>query len=119
MVAWMALLVVLGAALMPAVSHAMAAAASDRNSQSDICSADHAGATAANVHSGHDSPLPGDLHFDHCPFCLNHAGNWALPPSAATILPVAENTSPRPFLFFHAPHPLFTWATRPARAPPA
>lgn len=86
--AWVALFAVLLAALAPSVARALSPA---RHAMpwTDICAAaagqsahDAAPASGAGQHEGMD--------FKHCPFCLTHAGHFALPAVAAQCFPAVE-----------------------------
>ncbi len=61
--------------------------------------------------SGHGQSL------DHCPCCTGHAA--ALPTAPAATHVLASNLSHvLPFLYWHAPRPLFAWTHANPRAPP-
>jgi hypothetical protein len=54
-----------------------------------------------------------------CGYCLAHAGGPGLPPAASLSVPAAIAAAERPYLFYHAPRPLATWAAAQPRGPPA
>lgn len=111
---WLALVAMLGLALAPTVSHALAASGPG-NPWAEICSvaggklvmADAAGAQA-----------DAGTHLGHCPLCAQVG--------SAPVLPVAESAGAllvagadfRPALFAQSPTPLFAWAAAQPRAPP-
>jgi hypothetical protein len=56
---------------------------------------------------------------EHCPFCLNHAGHYALPPAALDALPVIDaRTESFPYSFTTPFLRIIRAAAQP-RAPPA
>jgi Protein of unknown function (DUF2946) len=112
------------ASLAPSISHAVAAARSNSSFWADDCSmhgevhqaADHQDHGAASHGPSHD---PKASHFEHCPFCLTHAGSFSLLQTSATAVYEAGGFSEFPLLFFQAPRLLFVWVAAQARAPPA
>ena len=72
-------------------------------------------------HSSHHSTEPAkkELHFEHCPFCVTHAGSFGLVPIDALALPAPRGSDVFPSLFYQSHHPLFAWVTPHSRAPPA
>jgi Protein of unknown function (DUF2946) len=111
---WLAIFAMLGLALAPTVSHALAASGPG-NPWAEICSvaggklvvADAAGAQA-------DS----GTHLGHCPLCGQTGGAPALP--SAVFVPLrVDGAEHRPAVFSHAPRPLFAWAAAQPRAPPS
>ena len=54
----------------------------------------------------------------HCPFCLPHAGLFAVPSSPSLVLPVVEHPRFLPTVNLDAPRLLLTWAAAQPRAPP-
>lgn len=120
MTAWFAFCAILLASLAPSISHAVAAAKGIPNGWMEICTVE--GSKLVQMHDGAPSPsAPGEksLHFEHCPFCLNHAVALGMPPSDTVALPAVTGTSVVPLLFYHSPRPLFVWTTAQPRAPPA
>jgi hypothetical protein len=61
------------------------------------------------------SPL---LHLEHCPFCITHAGTFALPPSSSMSIAAIVGHDLFPALFYHSPSPLFSWSAARPRGPP-
>jgi len=115
--AWIAIFAVLLAALAPSVARALSSPQQGAMPWSEICSV--VGTTTAP-----EAPLSGSgqhdgMAFKHCPFCLNHAGHFALPPAPSAVPPViAASTESVPF-FFTPPFSRFIRATAQPRAPPA
>jgi hypothetical protein len=61
----------------------------------------------------------GDQHSaKHCPFCLPHAGNFALPPAIIPCCAVAAGHDVFPPLYYQAPSLLFAWVSASPRGPP-
>jgi hypothetical protein len=122
--AWIACFVMLFASLAPSISHAVTAARSSTSFWAEDCSmhgevhnaADHQDHGAHSHDQSHDSS---GSHFEHCPFCLTHAGSFALLQTVAPTAYEAGGLSEFPILFFQAPRLLFVWVTAQARAPPA
>jgi hypothetical protein len=130
--AWIAFFAILMASLMPTVSRAMAAAASNA-ARSQVCSmaghdmssAGHHQMPAADTH--YMSPAAGDhdpsaghgaLHLDHCPFCLTHAGSFGLPPVSAFAVPLNSGPEAHTPLFFQSRRAHLAWTSAQPRAPP-
>ena len=68
--------------------------------------------------AGPDFPRQAPLHAAHCPFCLTHAGSFALPATATLSVPVVS-------LHFHYPSIIdrsslrqLAWLSAQPRAPP-
>ena len=112
------------ASLAPSISHAVAAArnnssfwAEDGSMHGEVHNtADHQDHGAASHDPSHD---PKASHFEHCPFCLTHAGSFSLLQTAAPSLHEMGGFSEFPFHFLPAPRLLFVWVLAQARAPPA
>lgn len=118
MTAWIAFCAILLASLAPSISHVVAAAKGTPNGWMEICTV--TGAKLVQIDDGKShTPSSGDknLHFEHCPFCLNHAVAAGMPPGDF-VLPVVAGTSVVPLLFYQASYPLFAWTTAQPRAPP-
>lgn len=129
---WIAIFAVLLASLAPSISHALAAGGwtgylNDSELRSD--EAEHIAQQVGEVHehtahASHDAPASQPsadhtLHFEHCPFCFTHAGSFGTAPTAEFVTPLGTGSEVLPLLFFHSPHPLFSWAAPQARAPPS
>jgi hypothetical protein len=63
---------------------------------------------------GHKAGMMAD-----CGYCVPHGGSVALMPPAAAGLGLLGGHALRPFLFYHAPHPLLALSAAPPRGPPA
>lgn len=123
--AWIACFAILLASLAPSISHAVEAARHGTSFWADECdilgeahdAAKHDG-NAGESHGG-PSHVPGGLHFEHCPFCLTHAGSFALVQSSSP--PVYQASDPPGWagLSFQAPRLRLVWLTAQTRAPPA
>lgn len=118
--AWIACFAILLAALAPSISQAIHVK-KGTEIIGEICSMTGAKMAKAEPGSPASSSMPAEkaLHFDHCPFCLTHAGSFAVLPSAGFALPAVAGTQLLPSLYYHAPRPLFIWAAAHSRAPPA
>jgi hypothetical protein len=53
-----------------------------------------------------------------CGHCLAHGVGPGLPPPAAIVLPAVQAGIERPYLFYHAPHPLPLLTSSRPRGPP-
>lgn len=115
--AWIAIFAILLAALAPSVARAWLSP-QQAMPWTDICS------VAGPQGAPHLAPLPGSGQHDgaifkHCPFCLNHAGHFALPAPALDLLPaVAASTETFP-ASAATPAPRFIRVAAQPRAPPA
>jgi hypothetical protein len=117
---WIASFAILLATLAPAISHAVTAAKNGNSaSWAEICTMN--GAKLVKVADASSSkPATHQVsHFEHCPFCLSHAGAFGLPPDNDLQLPVIVSTRILPPLFYRAHRPLFAWTAAQPRAPPA
>jgi hypothetical protein len=114
-IAWIACLAIALNALAPTASRLLAIAGAAQ--AESICTS--AGARTAAPGAAGQGSAPA-LALEHCPFCLPHAGTFALPPAPPSLrLPVLHGPDWHPFLFLHSPRPLFQWAAGQPRAPPA
>ncbi|MBK9134865.1 MAG: DUF2946 domain-containing protein [Betaproteobacteria bacterium] len=113
--AWLALVAVWAMALVPTVSHALAAARGDA-SWTLVCSAQGTRLVAVDMDS--DEPAPANVAgtMEHCLYCA--ASFSAAPPPAAPALAVAAPAHVLPALFFVAPRTLHAWLSAQPRAPP-
>lgn len=114
---WIACFAMLLNALAPSVSHAVAAGSGLPPWLTDFCTAD----------GGVPSPLPSalpssggapQLHLDHCPYCLTHAGSFALPTGCADAFAAAASGTGMPRPLLPAPHSPHAWTALLPRAPP-
>lgn len=120
-IAWLATFAIVLNTLMPAVSHAMSASA-DKGVWQEICSA--TGNKFILVTADLDIKAPAKNSDDaktmqHCPYCVPHAGSFALAASAQVTVTAPQASYSFPPLFYHSPRPLFAWASSSPRAPPA
>jgi hypothetical protein len=118
--AWLASCAMLAGSLTPAVTHLLAAFAPAAAPWSVLCTSTGFVRVAPPYESS--SPLPpkdtGKFADTHCPFCLPHAGAFALPSSPTVAILAAEPLHFLPTLFRQSPRPLHAWATAQPRAPP-
>lgn len=110
---WLALVAMLGLALAPTLSHALAASGPG-NPWAEICSVAGGKAVAAQA--------PGALadagtHLGHCPLC-GQVGDVPALPGTEYVPPRVDAAEQRPALFLRAPHTLFAWTAAQPRAPP-
>ncbi|MGE5650004.1 MAG: DUF2946 domain-containing protein [Bacillota bacterium] len=119
--AWITCFSILLAALAPTIFHALSAARERHSYPADICSMSGPVADGMATRAAHHSPAPAQngAAFEHCPFCLTHAGSFGLPPLSPSPLAVTRQAFLLPALFAQSPRPLFVWATPHSRAPPA
>lgn len=114
--AWIAIFAVLLAALAPVLARALSPP-QQAMPWNEICS-------VAGPQGARDAlPEPGggphhDATFQHCPFCLSHAGQFALPatPPALALTALAGEAFPCRRLTDHSPR--CTCNSPPSRAPP-
>jgi len=113
---WLAILAMLGLAIAPTISHALAASGPG-NPWAEICSAASGQAVAAADAPGRQSDA--GAHLGHCPLS-GHLGNApTLPSWPSTGCAAAGQAEAAPALFAAAPRPLSAWAAAQPRAPPA
>ena len=115
--AWTALLAVLAAALLPALSHAFAPGR-DATKWVEVCSAMGPMAIEVPANGPGFPKAPKASDFEHCPFCSVQAAPAAILPPTVSVLALPAVSEPVPPLFLHAPHPLFAFLTAQPRAPP-
>jgi hypothetical protein len=117
LLAWIACLAVLLNALMPAVSHAMAAHQDEPAAWAAICSASGT-KFAPSPFDQTGEQNSGFMDMAHCPYCLTHAGSTGTLPAPAIALVQAETSSASPIPSYLLPVPLNSWAKGSPRAPP-
>jgi hypothetical protein len=128
---WIACLAILLNALAPSISHALSRMAGPSN-MIEICSASGTRWISSEVASTIAGKIPGAQfsaeepstgsplhHLEHCPFCLTHAGTFALPAPLSTLFAVQGGHDLFPALFYDSPSPLFSWSAAHPRGPPA
>ena len=112
--AWLALVAMLGLALAPTVSHALAASGPG-NPWAEICSVAGGAKVVADAAG---TQADAGAHLGHCPLCGQVGAAPALP--SAEYVPVRiDGADALPSLFLHAPSTPFAWAAAQPRAPPA
>lgn len=116
--AWLAIVAMLGAALLPTLAHAVMAVKGDTQ-WVEVCSASGSRwvlVTDADLASGQDQSLSMDMA--HCPLCCHQNHMPTVPTPQATPVVFALGTHVVPRLWLLAPTPLFAWASRLSRGPP-
>lgn len=118
--AWLAALAVLWGALLPVVSHAVAAHQSSTSGWVEVCTATGMAWVASAddaLPSQSDSSAPG-MNMAGCDWCATHSPLAGWPAVAQpSVAPLA--LAPQvPAAFLNAPRPLFVWAAAQSRAPP-
>lgn len=115
--AWIAIFAVLLAALAPGLARALSSP-QKAMPWSEICSVGGPRtAPDALPDSGagqHDGKV-----FKHCPFCLNHAGHFALPATPLDFSLAIDLDTALPCALVATSSPRLPWASPPSRAPPA
>ncbi len=108
----------LALALLPAVSHALAASRANA-SLTEICTSQGMRPVAlGDAGSSEGAPASGSGHLEHCPYCASSLGALGMPPAAITLRPVplAAELPPR---LLDAPRASAAWRGTQARAPPS
>lgn len=118
LIAWLASLAIVLNLLAPAISHAMTA--NDDVLLMEVCSAaGNKSAIAIPLNTGQPADSTDSQNaMQHCPYCLTHAGSFALMADAQPLFLDKNLSYSLPKLFYHAPRPLFAWAANNPRAPP-
>jgi hypothetical protein len=118
---WIACFAILLNTLVPSIASALAVNNGNSPSWAEICSTANPVAStpsAINKVPATSSEI-GDQHSaKHCPFCLPHAGNFALPPAIIPCCAVAAGHDVFPPLYYQAPSLLFSWVSASPRGPP-
>lgn len=118
---WIACFAMLINAFAPSISHAVTSLISAPASpMMEICTMTGVQSIAAMTGlPGRDHSGPGKAGSgEHCPFCLPHAGSFALPPSELPVRPIVAGHDLFPPLFYQAPYRLFSWTAAKPRGPP-
>lgn len=113
----MALSALLGLALVPSMSRALAAGDAS-GPWAEFCSVTGIQPLSNGAPSDSGPEQNNGKHFEHCPLCSHHGGMLGLPPAPTTTLAVLVEAVSAPRLFYRAPRPLFAWASAQPRAPP-
>jgi hypothetical protein len=119
LLAWIACLAVLLNALMPAVSHAMAAHEDDSAGWTAICSASGTKFAPSPFNQPvDDNNNTAAIDVAHCPYCLSHTGWDGTLPAHGLALGQVTAASALPIPFYLFPIPSNLWAKASPRAPP-
>ncbi|MDL2336688.1 MAG: DUF2946 family protein [Pseudomonadota bacterium] len=119
---WLALLAVLALALLPTVSHALAAARGQA-AWAEVCTPRGARLVAAASADGElqqeqGAPASSAFHLEHCPLCALSTGDLGPAPSSSTLLPPTPSGVQLPERFLQAPCTPHAWRSAQPRAPP-
>jgi hypothetical protein len=112
---WLAIFAMLGLALAPTVSHALAASGPG-NPWAEICSVAGGKVVVADAAG---SQADAGTHLGHCPLCGQLGSAPALPVAESSSTLAVDGADFLPALFARSPSPLFAWAAAQPRAPPA
>jgi hypothetical protein len=112
------MLVMLFAALAPAISHGLASGSSD---WVELCTAQGSRFVAVDQRGdatpADPAPSAGG-HFEHCPFCHLASSGMAPPPAMAVATLLTHLRDGLPARFLSAPHTAHVWRAAQPRAPP-
>ncbi len=115
---WFAIFAMLGLALAPTVSHALAASGPG-NPWAEICSVAGGKVVMADAAGVAGSQAEAGTHLGHCPLCGQLGSAPALPVAESAGSFAVDGADFLPALFARSPSPLFAWAAAQPRAPPA
>jgi hypothetical protein len=129
---WIAIFALLLSALAPSVSSAFTVRKGNVPIWMEICSASNVSSSGTTpskkilvtlsadiADTAASSPKDPAAHeAAHCPFCLPHAGHFALPPAVMPCCAVAAGHDVFPPLYYQAPSLLFSWVSASPRGPP-
>jgi hypothetical protein len=117
--AWLALVGMAAAVLLPTLSHARAfwTPAPDGGDYAEVCTP--LGMKLVSLADGRALPDDAGAHFEHCPCCGAGLGAFALPPVVPALPVLSEAGHPPPTLFLHAARTPHAWASAQPRAPPS
>lgn len=115
---WLAIVAALALALLPTVSHALAAARGP-GPLVEVCTT-HVERVVGRGEAAddHRAPASAGVQFEHCPLCAASAMALGLPPAALTLHRVTVCVAAQPERFLHAPETPFAWRSAQPRAPP-
>ncbi len=126
---WIALVAILGLALLPTLSHAMAhAAAQGPGGWAEVCTQEGPRRIAVDaagklmdtaIETEGIGASAGTSHLQHCPLCALSLDAPLLPAAAPAGLPLALAGRAVPAAFLHAPRTLHAWLSAQPRGPPA
>jgi hypothetical protein len=115
--AWIAIFAILLAALAPGIAQALATSQAQSRPWAEICTA--AGMQVRqSLAPGSDSGDQEGMMSAHCPFCLNHAGHFALPSTPPDLALAIDAGTALPSAFAATPSSRFACASPQSRAPP-
>jgi hypothetical protein len=125
---WIAIFAILLSTLAPSIASAFSVRNGNNSIWTEICSASNVSSTGNKLSkkflvklatdAADSSTAPDSHEGKHCPFCLPHAGNFALPPALMPCVAVAAGHDAFPSLYYQAPSLLFSWVTANPRGPP-
>ncbi|WP_025135651.1 DUF2946 domain-containing protein [Achromobacter sp. DH1f] len=120
--AWIALVAILWASLVPSLAHGShAEGGTSRQVTVDYCAPDGKSSLTIDV-QGDDTPADHAAHHGdstHCPFCRNPQADIGILPAPLLVLRAPPGRVSYPALFYRASHPLYAWSAAQPRAPPA
>ena len=115
--AWIAIFAILLAALAPAIVQAFASSQQQSTPWMEICTstgiAGSSGLAPIRDSGGEQGMMP-----RHCPFCLNHAGHFALPATPPVLASVIDAGAAFACSFVIIPPPRFACPSPQSRVPP-
>ncbi|MBR7783621.1 DUF2946 domain-containing protein [Undibacterium luofuense] len=111
---WLTMIVMLFAVLAPGIATAMAMQRGEVVLPGLICSASKAGHSSNSLPSGADHASG----FQHCAFCLTHAGDAPLPVAEVSLPLLPAANAVYPSLFYQSRFLTHIWSPSVARAPP-
>jgi hypothetical protein len=116
-------LVMLFAALAPAVSHALARYGGQSIIMMEVCTSQGARimvmVPSQQATDQESAPVHSSVHLEHCKFCTNMAGSQAPGPDPGTVALMVQGVLAfAPPAFYQARTTDHVWRQAPARAPP-
>jgi Protein of unknown function (DUF2946) len=117
-ITWLALLAMLALALLPTLSHALAAK-NGSTAWAEVCTPQGMRVVAVDPGVGDPAaPVSAVGHLEHCPYCAQLAGAAGLPPAAPGVWGLLSGADALPALCFQAPRKLSWWVAGQPRGPP-
>src|SRR5690606_1422637 len=106
-------------AVAPAVSHALSSDQDNTTTWMQVCTVAGVKLIPLDIGDRPDTP-PNNAAttMEHCAYCFNHTDAWAIPSAPYAFSAYLKLSYQLPELFYHAPRPLFAWASANPRAPP-
>ena len=120
--AWIALIAILWASVVPSLAHGAPQAGASRQVTLDYCAPEGRSSLTIEVQGDDAAGDHAAHHGDgtHCPFCRNPQAGPGILPAPLLVLPApAAGGGTYPALFHRAAHPLHAWRAPQPRAPPA